>query len=86
MTDGDGGDGGSLGGDWGDGGTPGIFGDSAGGAGVLFAGAAAGGLANLVPDTPASLRKQLTDYKQMLDDGLITQADYDQLKARALGI
>ena|GEM_PF-1247638 len=34
---------------------------------------------------PPDLVEQLAQYKRMLDTGLITQADYDAAKARALG-
>ena len=81
MMDGDGGDGG-FGGDGGDG----IVGGALVGGGLIFGGNVSGGLRNLVPATPATLRKQLTEMKQMLDEGLITPEDYDQLKARALGL
>ena len=80
MMDGDGGDGGG----WGDG--DGLVGGALVGGGLLFGGNVMGGLSNLVPATPATLRKQLTEYKQMLEDGLISAADYDELKARALGL
>ncbi|HET9189072.1 MAG TPA: SHOCT domain-containing protein, partial [Rudaea sp.] len=36
-----------------------------------------------VADDPVA---KLTKAKQMLDAGLITQADYDALKAKALGL
>ena len=83
MMDGDGGDGG-FGGDWGDGGA--LAGGALMGGGLIFGGNVAGGLSNLVPATPATLREQLTEYKQMLEEGLISPEDYDQLKARALGL
>ena len=88
MTDGDGGDGG-YGGDGGDG--DGIVGGALVGGvlvggGLIVGGNVMGGLSNLVPATPASLRKQLTEYKQMLEEGLVTAAEYDVLKARALGL
>ena len=81
MMDGDGG-GGDFGGDGGDG----IVGGALLGGGLIFGGLGFGAQSNLVPATPATLRKELTDLKQMLDDGLITPEDYDTLKARALGL
>jgi membrane protease subunit (stomatin/prohibitin family) len=47
------------------------------------AGAAAGGAA---PQAPADPSAQLVQYKQMLDDGLITQEDFDALKKKVLGL
>ncbi len=74
-------------------------GDNGGGAGLLGVGMAAGtlgGLAGLqqpvAPAAPAATAPaaddpvaKLTQAKQMLDAGLITQADYDELKAKVLG-
>ena len=83
MMEGDGG-GGDFGGDWGDGGA--LAGGALVGGGLIFGGLGVGAQSNLVPATPANLRKELTDLKQMLADGLITPEDYDVLKARALGL
>ncbi|MBS0213029.1 MAG: SPFH domain-containing protein [Proteobacteria bacterium] len=75
-------------------------GQNAGAAGMMGLGIAAGsvGLAGLqqpvAPPAPAAPAApaaddpiaKLTKAKQMLDAGLITQADYDALKAKALGL
>ncbi|PKQ25240.1 MAG: hypothetical protein CVT64_11090 [Actinobacteria bacterium HGW-Actinobacteria-4] len=82
MTDG--------GGDVGDG-TAMVAGMGAG-AGLVMAGGALGAMSKMVPPTPggllttASVREQLEAYKKMQADGLITQDDYDAVKARVLGL
>ena len=60
--------------------------------GIGMASGMMGGLAGLQqPATPAAPAAEdpvarLTKAKEMLDLGLITQADYDALKAKALGL
>jgi membrane protease subunit (stomatin/prohibitin family) len=56
-------------------------------------GAAASGGAPAAPTAPAPAApaaddpvERLASFKRMLDQGLITQADYDAAKARALGL
>jgi membrane protease subunit (stomatin/prohibitin family) len=76
-------------------------GDHGGAAGMMGIGMASGmmgGMAGLQqpvppPAAPAAAAPvaddpvaKLTKAKQMLDAGLITQADYDALKAKALGL
>jgi membrane protease subunit (stomatin/prohibitin family) len=70
--------------------------EGAGGTGLAMMGMGMGALGNLVPPTgqggagapaaPADPKAQLAEYKQMLDDGLITQEDFDALKKKALGL
>jgi len=73
-----------------------------GGVGLAMMGMGMGALGNLVPPTPATPgvgpgsapaapvpadpAVQLAQYKKMLDDGLITQEDFDALKKKALGL
>ena len=64
-----------------------------GGAGNLaMMGVGMGAIGNLVPPAggagaaPADPKTQLADYKKMLDDGLITQDDFDALKKKILGL
>jgi membrane protease subunit (stomatin/prohibitin family) len=74
-------------------------GENAGVSGILGMGVATGGLGGLAglqqPAAPAPAAQaapaddpiaRLTRAKQMLDAGLITQADYDAVKAKALGL
>jgi membrane protease subunit (stomatin/prohibitin family) len=77
-------------------------GDNAGVGGIMGMGIATGGLGGLAglqqPVAPASAPAaaaaasaddpiaRLSKAKQMLDAGLITQADYDAVKAKALGL
>jgi membrane protease subunit (stomatin/prohibitin family) len=75
-------------------------GENAGVSGIMGMGIATGGLSGLAglqqPVTPAPQAAaapaaddpvaRLTKAKQMLDAGLITQADYDAVKAKALGL
>jgi len=70
-------------------------GENGGAAGLVGVGMASGmmgGIGNLQqPTAPAAPAEddtvaKLTKAKQLLDQGLITQADYDALKAKALGL
>jgi membrane protease subunit (stomatin/prohibitin family) len=75
-------------------------GENAGVGGIMGVGIAAGGVGGLAglqqpvqPAPPANAAPaaddpiaRLTRAKQMLDAGLITQADYDAVKAKALGL
>ncbi len=69
-------------------------GETGGGSGLVGVGMAAGmmGVGSLqqpvAPATPAAEDPvaRLKKAKEMLDQGLITQADYDALKAKALGL
>ena len=75
-------------------------GENAGVSGIMGMGIATGGLGGLAglqqPVAPAPQAAaapaaddpvaRLTKAKQMLDAGLITQADYDAVKAKALGL
>lgn len=69
--------------------------EGAGGTGLAMMGMGMGALGNIVPPTPgatggaaapADPKAQLAEYKQMLDDGLITQEDFDALKKKVLGL
>jgi membrane protease subunit (stomatin/prohibitin family) len=66
-----------------------------GGTGLAMMGMGMGAIGGLIPPTPAAGAApaapvdpavQLVQYKKMLDDGLITQDDYDGLKKKALGL
>ena len=93
--DGFGGDGGGFG----DGG--GLLGDVAGsdagvgmaaGADMIMAGGFMGGQRNMVPHTPGAAltaqaqRATLENYRQMVTEGLITEDDYQAVKAKVLGL
>lgn len=73
-----------------DGNQPGMVPFVGAGAGMMMGGGTWGTIASLmstVPDpepTMAEVREQLETYKQMQTDGLITQEDYDAVKARLL--
>jgi len=67
--------------------------EGGGGTGLAMMGMGMGALGNLVPPTgaggaaaPADPKVQLEEYKKMLDDGLITQEDFDSLKKKVLGL
>lgn len=90
-----GGDGGALGGEGG------LLSDAtsadaglgfAGGAGMIMAGGVMGALGNMVPPTPGSpptataQRATLEQYRQMVEEGLITEDDYQAVKSKVLGI
>ncbi len=66
--------------------------EGGGGTGLAMMGVGMGALGNLVPPTgggaaaPADPKAQLAEYKKMLDDGLITQDDFDSLKKKVLGL
>ncbi len=47
---------------------------------------AGGDAAGAAAAAPVDPMEQLTRYKEMLDNGLITQEDYDAVKAKALGL
>lgn len=76
--------------------------DNGGGTGLAMMGMGMGAIGNLVQPTPQNPNpagggqaapaaeptpaEQLAQYKQMLDDGLITQEDFDALKKKVLGL
>lgn len=93
------GGGGGDGGGFGDGG--GVLGDVAGsdagmgiagGAGIVMAGGFVGGMGHMVPPSPATAltasaqRATLENYRQMVTEGLITEDDYQAVKAKVLGL
>ena len=63
-----------------------------GGGNLAMMGVGMGAIGNLVPPAggaggaPADRKAQLAEYKKMLDDGLITQDDFDALKKKTLGL
>jgi len=71
--------------------------EGGGGTGLAMMGVGMGAIGGVVPPTPgvgagtaapaqAHPAAQLAQYKKMLDDGLITQEDFDALKKKTLGL
>lgn len=71
--------------------------EGGGGTGLAMMGMGMGAIGNLVPPStagvgaaaptaPADPAVQLAQYKKMLDDGLISQEDFDSLKKKVLGL
>lgn len=76
-------------------------GETGGGTGLAMMGMGMGAIGGVVPPTPGNVpgvgvnsgapaaddpAAQLAQYKKMLDDGLIDQADFDALKKKVLGL